>query len=403
MKRMKYIGLFIMLLMVKAAYTQSIDTSRIKLDLLRAPSSPGANLLGFSISDIEKPSDISDFMLTLQSATGSNSLFPSNYAIDIAPYWIFRAKGLTTDKFNTGKFSDVFKQTLVISAAIRNADSSSKDFNQKNLYNSWGAKFSILRGKLGNKTIAALESIHELQSEIAGGLNLSLSTRLESDSIYQALKKARQKKLAETQNPDHPEVLAISSKMEKRQDQIKDIIVQSYSEQLSNLQKKAASFKVERFGFFIDFAGGLSLEYINRSINQSRIYNAGAWLTFGANYQNGFTLLVITRYLQNPDKVFADDNGSLKSANVSTFDAGARIMYSEPNSRFSMSTEAIYRSVLTKNTIDPSWRLVLNAEYEIAQNTRLTFLFGKAFNGATTTDGNVIAALNFLKGLGNFR
>jgi hypothetical protein len=59
--------------------------------------------------------------------------------------------------------------------------------------------------------------------------------------------------------------------------------------------------------------------------------------------------------------------------------------------------------VLTKNTIDPSWRWVLNAEYDIGNNQRLTFFFGRAFNGTTTKDGNVIAALNFLKGLGNRR
>jgi hypothetical protein len=400
---LKNIPLVIMLFMVLAAHTQSIDTSKIKLDLLRAPSSPGATLLGFSISDIEKPSDVSDFMLTLQSATNSNSLFPTNYAVDLAPFWIFRSKGLTTDKFNTGKFTDVFKQSFVISTAIRNADSSTGDFNKNNLYNSVGTKFSILRGKLSNKTIAALESIHELQTEIAGGLNLQLSQQLKSDSAYQRLKKNRQNLLLETKDPNHPEVLAISVKMEKRQEAIKNKILLSYSEQLSSLQKQAASFKVERFGFFVDFAGGISIEYINRTFNNSRVYNAGTWLTFGANYKNGLTVLGITRFLHNPDKVFTGDQGNPETANISTLDAGARIIYNHPGSRFNISTEAIYRSVLTNNTIDPSWRWVLNAEYDIGNNTRLTFLFGRAFNGTTTQDGNLIAALNFLKGLGNFR
>ena len=392
-----------MLFMVFAARSQSIDTTKIKLDLLRAPSSPGANLLGFSVSDIEKPSDVSDFMLTLQSATNSNSIFPTNYAVDLAPFWIFRSKGLTTDKFNTGKFADVFKQTFVISTAIRNADSSSRDFDKQNLYHSIGTKFSIIRGRLSNKALSVLESIHELQAEIASGVNQSLSQKLEADSIYQGLKKERQVKLGEKMDPDHPDVLAVSAKMEIRMEKVKEQIISSYTEELAKLEKAAASFKVERFGFFIDFAGGLSLEYINRTFNNSRVYNAGAWLTFGANYQNGLSLMGITRFLENPKKVFADDLGVLKNEDVSTFDAGARIIYNHPASRFSISTEAIYRSVLTKNTIDPSWRWVLNAEYDIGNNQRLTFFFGRAFNGATSKDGNVIAALNFLKGLGNFR
>jgi hypothetical protein len=392
-----------MLFMVFAARSQSIDTTKIKLDLLRAPSSPGANLLGFSVSDIEKPSDVSDFMLTLQSATNSNSIFPTNYAVDLAPFWIFRSKGLTTDKFNTGNFADVFKQTFVISTAIRNADSSSRDFDKQNLYHSIGTKFSIIRGRLSNKALSVLESIHELQAEIASGVNQSLSQKLEADSIYQGLKKDRQVILGEKMDPDHPDVLAVSAKMERRLEKLKEQIISSYTEELAKLEKAAASFKVERFGFFIDFAGGISLEYINRTFNNSRVYNAGAWLTFGANYQNGISLMGITRYLENPKKVFADDLGVLKNEDVSTFDAGARIIYNHPASRFSISTEAIYRSVLTKNTIDPSWRWVLNAEYDIGNNQRLTFFFGRAFNGATSKDGNVIAALNFLKGLGNSR
>ena len=394
--------LFTMMAIVAIAGAQSIDTGKIKLDLLRAPSSPGANLLGFAVSDIEKPSDVSEFMLTLQSATNSNSLIPSNYAVDLAPFWMFRAKGLTTDKFNSGKFSDAFRQSFVISTAIRNTDSS-KDFNPLNLYQSFGTKFSILRGKLSNKAVSILETIHDLQSEIASGVNRDLAGQLEADSIYQALKKSRQVKLAETMDPNNPEVRAISEKMERRMEKLKSSIVESYDESLKKLEKEAASFKIERFGFFIDFAGGVSLEYVNRTFNQSRVYNAGAWLTFGANYQNGLSILGITRFMQNPEKVFADDQGTLKNEDISTFDAGARIIYTATGSRFSASTEAIYRSVLTKNTLDPSWRWVLNAEYDIGNNQRLTFFFGRAFNGATSKDGNVVAALNFLKGLGNHR
>ncbi len=377
-------------------------TPPIKLDLLRAPSSPGANLLGFAVSDIEKPSDVSDFMLTLQSATSSNSLFPTNYAVDLAPFWLFRAGGLTTDKFNSRKFSDAFRQTFVVSTAIRNADSS-KDFNPENLYQSFGTKFSIVRGQLSARAVAVLESIHELQAEIASGMNQQLSEKLADDNVYQTLKKERQLKLSETMDPNHPSVIALSVKMEKRQEKVKNSILTSYENELQALQKQAASFKVERFGFFVDFAGGVSLEYINRTFNNSRIYNAGAWLTFGANYQNGFSLMGITRFLQNPKKVFADPSGTIRNGDVSTFDAGARIIYHHNDSRFSISTEAIYRSVLNKNTIDPSWRWVLNTEYDLGNNQRLTFFFGRSFDGSTSKDGNVIAALNFLKGLGNHR
>ena len=145
------------------------------------------------------------------------------------------------------------------------------------------------------------------------------------------------------------------------------------------------------------------MEYVNKNFSNSRVYNSGLWVTTGANYKNGWTILGLARYLYNPEKIFADDLNTIKQSNVSTFDAGARIIYGHPDSRFSISTEAIYRSVLNKNTIDPSWRFILNADYDIGNNTRLTFIFGRAFNGTVSKDGNVVAALNFLKGLGNSR
>ena len=141
------------------AFSQEDDTTKIKLDLLRAPSSPAANLLDFAVSDIEKPSDVSAFMASLQSATNSNSLLPSHYAVDLAPFWLFRGKGLTTDKMDSRKFSDVFRQTFVFSTAVRGSDSSSKEYDPANFYSSFGIKFSIKRGSFSKRTSETLDTI----------------------------------------------------------------------------------------------------------------------------------------------------------------------------------------------------------------------------------------------------
>jgi Tol biopolymer transport system component len=47
--------------------------------------------------------------------------------------------------------------------------------------------------------------------------------------------------------------------------------------------------------------------------------------------------------------------------------------------------------------------LVFNAAYDIGQNQQLTFSFGRNFDGTITKDGNLIAALNFVKGFGASR
>lgn len=389
------------------AFAQEDDTTKVKLDLLRAPSSPAANLLGFAVSDIEKPSDVSAFMASLQSATGNNSILPSNYAVDLAPFWLFRGKGLTTDKMDSKKFSDVFRQTFVFSTAVRGSDSTSEEYNPANFYSSFGIKFSIKRGAFSRQTSETLDTITLLAGQVASDVNATLKATLDTSSVYQALAEARRNKLvANGGNINDPEVIAISKKMTELQESFRTKIIegrQVLQNRLALLKQKAQSFKIERFGFFIDFAGGLTLEYVDKMFSQSNVHNGGAWLTFGGNYESGFSILGLARYLYNPDKIFADDAGVIKISNVSTLDAGARVIYNSPMSRFALSGEGVYRSVLNKNTIDPSWRLVLNAEYDLGNNQRLTFAFGRHFSGAITKGGNVIAALNFLKGFGNKR
>jgi hypothetical protein len=65
--------------------------------------------------------------------------------------------------------------------------------------------------------------------------------------------------------------------------------------------------------------------------------------------------------------------------------------------------EAIYRSVLQENTIDPNWRLVFSAEYDVGMNQKLSFSFGRNFDRTISRGGNLMTALNFIKGFGNKR
>jgi hypothetical protein len=63
----------------------------------------------------------------------------------------------------------------------------------------------------------------------------------------------------------------------------------------------------------------------------------------------------------------------------------------------------MYRSVLTNSIIDPSWRLVFSVEYDIGFNQKLSFNFGRDFDGTTQKGGTLIGMLNFIAGFGNKR
>ena len=150
-------------------------------------------------------------------------------------------------------------------------------------------------------------------------------------------------------------------------------------------------------------AGGISAEFVDKNFSKSRVNNAGLWSTAGYTDEKFGTGLMLVRYLYNPDKIYAKDNGVNDLGDISTLDAGFRYVLGKPQSRLNISLEAIYRSVLSNIDLDSSWRFVFNADYTIVKNQKLTFSFGRNFDGTTTKDGNLIAALTFIKGFGSSR
>ena len=390
-------------------FCQLNDTLKTDLDVLRAPNSPAASLLSFSTSDIEKPSDLSSFMLSLQNASSSFSKLPSNYAVDLAPFWLARQNGktdFTTKGLNESSTKQIFKQSFVVSIGFRNPDSTDNNFNKNNAYSAFGFKFSILRGKYDTKTQKTLNDIGDMQNAIVDSVHYKTLV-MEKDADYLKLVEKRKDAFAANKEDN-----SSTDSTKHHKDYVDaqfalDAFVASYIAKINtdfkNLQAIASKLKINRIGLFWDISGGISLEYVNKTFSNSNVYNSGLWTTFGYNTDAGWGWYGIGRYLYNPSKIYADDKGILNQKDLSTFDGGGRLLYSHPQSKFTISAEAIYRSVLNKNTISPSWKYVANAEYDVSKNQKLTFSYGKDFDGTITKDGNLVAALTFLVGLGNKR
>jgi hypothetical protein len=407
--------LFAVLLLASLANAQSEIDTTIKVDLLRAPASPAANLLGFATSDIDKPTDVSAFMLSLQSASTNFTKLPSNYAVDIAPYWFFKnaKKGdITTEGFRKSSGADVFKQTLVVSFAFRNPDSTETEFNGRSTYGGLGFKFSILRGKYDAVTNKALDNIKTLQDIKLRKLGKKIKEYKESTDPGIVELRRRRKAMLNEATPDNSVEEIMNSdaykKIDKELDErLNDFTstdtLQAYSELDKSIQQIASSFQTARVGWTWDISGGVSAEFRDKRFDNSKLYNAGLWTTIGYTDSVVGSGLLLLRILHNPDRIFAKDNAARDIDDILTFDAGLRYIYAKPQSKFSASLEAIYRSILTSGTLDPSWRLVFNAEYAIWQNQKLTFSFGRNFDGTISKGGNLIAALTFLAGFGNKR
>ncbi|MDX6188872.1 hypothetical protein SGQ83_05890 [Flavobacterium sp. Fl-318] len=408
---------------------QEKDNSE-EFDLLKAPISPASNLLGFSQSDIDKPTDVSAFMTSLQTATNSFSQLPSNYAIDIAPFWLFKKDNpgdISTKGLSNSSGEKVVKQTLVLSFAVKNTDSISNNFDPASTYAAFGFRFSIYRGEYDSKTKNQLTAIALLQQE---KLKLMKDNHIE---VYEnlpleidSLKKVRKAIFIgidpNDTSDDNTKLVELLYKKADKLDSIISLKIQillddNISSKTKNgdsdlnkfkridtkIKQLASQFQLARVNFTWDIAGGISAEFRNKNFNNSKVYNSGIWTTFGYTWEKSGSLLGLVRYLYNPDKIFALDNQVNEMNNVSTIDTGVRYIIGKSQSKFNCSIEAIYRSALSKNTTNSSWRLMANADYAILKNQKLTFSFGRNYDGTTSKDGNLIAALGLVFGFGNSR
>jgi len=391
----------------------SIDTT-IKADLLKAPASPASTLLGIATSDIDKPTDVSAFMTSLQSSTNSFTKFPSSYAFDIAPYWLFKnsKKGdITTEGFRKSTGKDVFKQSLVFSFAFRSTDTTETLLSANSAYGGFGFKFSILRGDYDATTNDALNKIKKLQDIKLRHLD-DVMTHYRENTDPEIIELGQRRKdlfkgidAAKTDSIRNSKAFKdITDSLSSRLKKFAELEKTDRIAELDNrIQEVASTFQTARVGWTWDIAGGISTEFKNKRFDNSRINNTGIWTVIGYTDTVYGAGLLLLRLLNNPDKIFAKGNAVNQMGNITTFDAGMRYIYSKPQSKFNASVEAIYRSVLSSNTISPSWRLVFNADYSIWQNQKLAFSFGRNFDGTITKDGNLIAALSFLTGFGNKR
>lgn len=393
-----------------------------ELDLLKAPVSPASNLLGFAQSEIDKPTDVTDFMLSLQSATNSFTSLQSNYAVDIAPYWLLKNKtnigDISTVGLGNSTGKNVVKQSLVISLAIKNPDSAANGFSNKSTYAGLGFKFSLFRGEYDAKTKEKLKQISELQK-----LRIELLDKKAAsvyDNLPEEINQLKEKRKAIFKDFDtndaSPDNVALGELLYKKMSKIDSIISKKidllFSENKNRdqfevidkkIKKVASEFHLARVGLSWEVSGGISTEFRQKSFNNSKIFNAGLWTTAGYTWEKYGALLGIVRYLYNPDSIFAQDNAINLMENVGTFDAGIRYILGSSQSKFNCSFEAIYRSLIIKTNTESSWRLILNADYAIFKNQKLIFSFGKNYDGITTNDNNLIATLGTVFGFGNKR
>lgn len=393
--------LMLLVLQLTNVFSQTPIDTTLSLDILQAPVSPAFNLMGISPTSIDRPTDLNAFRVSVQNSSKNFTQLPSSYAVELAPAALFSQRSQTMDKFGSTKFRDVLYQTLSVSFGFAKTDNDDAETDSASTAKvGIGIKLSLIRPRFDKETKKAIDKIYINQDN----LNRLKGELLFSDDTLKALREEMES-IAKSDLPDSVKVTNLRLLSQKLSEQNNKILTQeSTIKKLESaretLSKLVSDFKIVRRGVFLDAAAGTVLEFPTQKFNYSQISKVGAWLT-GGYEGKPVAVLGILRYLYNPDKIFADDTEKIDRKNISSFDYGIRLDYKSRNSKFIVGAEFLYRSVLNKNTIPSSNRLVLNASHQVGKNQAVTFTFGKNFDGSIEKGGNLIAALNLLLGFGS--
>lgn len=367
------------------------------INVLKSPSSPGAELIGISPSVIQRPTDPSGFSASLLNATNNLSTIPNNYAVDLAPAWLFFGQHISYTDFSSNTVGKNIWQSLDISIAYKNVKDSLS--NQTNTTIGIGVKVSLLRGNINSKATAKVKQSLDLVSDLVKKRRDALQTYLTSNPRFLAMNKqagtttdtALKNKLAaqirKTVDSLNKSVYAADPKTKANLDSIKKI---------------GESLDFSRYGWKLDLASGMSYYFPNQVYSSGSLNNAGAWLTGGFEDEaSKVSFLGIARYLYNPKQAYADPKSILKQNNLSTFDTGFRLLFESADSKFTFGGELVYRSITNTTAVPSSYHYSISADYQVGKNQLLTFNIGRDFDGTVTKGGNLIAAFNFIIGFGN--
>ncbi|MFX3626004.1 MAG: hypothetical protein ACN6I4_01470 [bacterium] len=415
-----------------SAFSQADST--ISLDILRAPSHPSFTLLGIAPESIETPQDPTNVLVSLRNATDNFSTLPKSYAIDIAPAWIFK-NNVSANSFLNSKGDkplaniwQTFRLSLATHTPNDGVDSSltqmgigfkTSIFRGNKLSVNWDSsrqKVDSIRNFLKDRTLLLgkyLDIFREESIEYKTnndslnkylGLESSLNTRLaENSNLANDRGFSAQLSKVKAEVAKYLTLVGYADKKVKRE--ATEHINDSLKAELAVFKKLTSEIQFRRYGWKLDLAGGIVLDYPTQNFDYSLLTRYGAWLTGGYETKKAVNFLAVSRIMLNPAEVYLDENDSMQTADNLNFDAGAKIEWI-PNggmSKFRLSGEGIYRTTFNNSDIDDRIRYTINLSYEIEKNTLLNFSVGKNFDTPTKVGGNLIAALNLLIGFGNNR
>lgn len=309
---------------------------------LAAPSSPAFTILGVAPSEISRPATPRAFLISVADLIDKDGI-PSDFALDIAPYWWSSHPGLTFDDYRSrGGFLESALPTLSVSIGT---DRLEADLGTNV---GVGARLNLLNG-VGVDSREMDELINRLHEMHLEALNLLRQVGYDgpvADSIQLAMK---------------PVETAISRLSEERVD------------------------------FRLELASACAISVPHYQWDSASVDRWGVWLTGsyrdydGKNGLSPITIIAAGRYFRSLNTDVDSD----------VIDFGGRLIWEPPVIPANLSIEYMARF-----SEEYTYQTSLLAEYIIDENMILYATFGKAFEDDDLERNDLFTTLGISFGCG---
>jgi len=360
---MKTKSIIILFLVTFKIFSQ--ESNAIKITDLELPNAPAFTLLDYSPTIISTPSTTQAFTLSLiNSISSGNSGFPTDYALEFTPYWVFANKGRNlTDyviKENQKSYSKPYKNLSFSLASVK--------------------KDTIQNVSVGIRTNLVTVNRKERQESIA---NLLLK--------LERFKEITDQQLTLNQNP-YESGTAEYNKWNL--DQINKLSkLEEYKKLTTEIYAVVDTLEASKPVFTADIATAYNYFFDKNEFKSGRFGRYGAWLTLSANFKlskvnnNYLTIYQYSRYLID-EMIY--ETTALSYKKEKNLDLGAKV-------ELQFNDFAIAYEYINRTNQKDNYRSVGNLKYKINERFTITGGFGKNFE---KTD-NLVSFLGISWGIAN--
>lgn len=430
MKRAHCLGALLWLLASTVLYGQQ-SGNQTSLDQLEAPSMPAATVIGAQVNEITRPGNVKDVNASLLNNfldSGNNFIFPNNYGIEVNPYQL---SGMKNFKY-TDYLGDDLKQNLWRTFSFSVATNNSFIVNDTVSTNALGVggRITLKRGQVSETlrkgVIAAINANRDIlnfkstfSSYFQSGfmavdsLTSNYTEKKLQDFMVKAINdyyaednKARVLQYVNTAFDKIPDTTPLSEVEAVFLSTIDEMIADGQLTALQDLMKKV---KNERGGIKWDINYAQALNFANQSWADMQSSQLGAWTNFSitpmvmnketnAKEVSDFEFIFLARYIRVNDSFYEQfQPPTVTFSPGNNLDFGTRLVMDKE--KFSLEAEYIHRF----NDNDNTYKLVVNANYNITQDIVISYNIGKNYDMPGLTGNNLITGLTVNFGFGGYK